>query len=100
MMESDTNVDDLIDHACNKAIRRLINSGAADMYAVAHSIRFRRVATGYARQVALAYEGDIERAMSHGDADVAETVAAWEEAQGMEPLDWPEIGRSEQPYEE
>ena len=63
--------------------------------AVAHGIRFRRVATRYPRAVAEAYSGDIARAAADTDAQVAAIVAEWERGHGLEPCDWRAIGRSE-----
>jgi hypothetical protein len=60
-----------------------------------HSSRFRRVSTGYPRRVAEAYEGDLDRAAAASDEEVALDVAAWERAQGWEPVDWVGIGLEE-----
>jgi hypothetical protein len=59
------------------------------------STRFRKISTRYPRRVAEAYAGDLERALADDDETVAATVAAWERAQGIEPRDWPAIGREE-----
>jgi hypothetical protein len=62
-------------------------------------VRFRKVSTRYARCVAEAYEGDLERAMADTDEQVAATVAAWEQAHGLPVRDWPAIGREERDEE-
>ena len=62
---------------------------------LAHSLRWRRVSTRYPRRVGEAYDGDLALAMTHSDAQVAATVAAWEEGQGLEPRDWHAIGAEE-----
>jgi hypothetical protein len=63
--------------------------------AIQHSQRFRAVSNRYPRRVAEAYGGDIARAMSESDEEVAATVAAWERARGIEPRDWRAIGAKE-----
>jgi len=60
-----------------------------------HTLRFRKVATGYPRAVALAYGRDLARAAADTDEQVAAAVAAWERAEGIEPRDWPAIGVEE-----
>ena len=60
-----------------------------------HSNRFRQVSNRYPRRVAEAYDGDLARAMADTDAQVARTVAAWEQAHGMAPRNWRAIGREE-----
>lgn len=60
-----------------------------------HSIRFRTVSTRYPRRVAEAYDRDIDRAAADTDEQVAQTVAAWERANGVEPRDWHAIGAAE-----
>jgi hypothetical protein len=60
--------------------------------AVAHSLRFREVATGYPHAVALAYGRDLAAAAADSDEQVAARVAAWEIAEGIEPRDWHELG--------
>jgi hypothetical protein len=62
---------------------------------LAHSNRFRRVANRYPQQVTYAYGGDLARAATDSDEQVATTVAAWEQAQGLTPRDWRAIGRAE-----
>jgi hypothetical protein len=66
---------------------------------VAHSERFRKVSNRYPKVVAQAYDGDLERAASDTDEQVAAKVAAWEEAQGREARDWYAIGREERDEE-
>jgi hypothetical protein len=63
--------------------------------AVSHSERFRKVSNRYPHVVAEAYGGDLARAARDTDEQVAETVATWERAQGVEVRDWPAIGREE-----
>lgn len=63
--------------------------------AVAHSERFRQVSTRYPGRVAEAYDGDLERAAADSDEQVAATVANWEQAQGLERVDWQTIGAEE-----
>lgn len=60
-----------------------------------HSERFRRVSSRYPRRVAEAYEGDIARAATDSDEQVAAIVAEWEQEQGLMPRDWQAIGREE-----
>jgi hypothetical protein len=48
-----------------------------------HAERFRKVSNRYPRRVAEAYERDLERAAADSDEQVAATVAAWEESQGL-----------------
>ena len=62
---------------------------------VAHTNRFRKVSTRYPRRVNEAYGFDRARAMSDSDEQVAATVAAWEEANGLEVRDWYAIGAEE-----
>ena len=62
---------------------------------VAHSKRFRQVSNRYPLQVTYAYGGDIAHAAADDDFLVAATVAGWEREQGLEPLDWVQIGRAE-----
>lgn len=66
-----------------------------DAVAVMHSFRFRAIANGYARVVALAYDHDIARAALDSDEQVAATVAAWERANGIPVRDWYAIGIEE-----
>ncbi len=61
----------------------------------AHSCRFRKVSTRYPRRVAEAYARDLDRAMDDSDEQVAAVVAAWEETQGLEPVDWAAVGAEE-----
>jgi hypothetical protein len=51
---------------------------------LAHSRRFRKVSDRYPRRVAEAYEGDLSRAMADTYEQVAATVAAWEQAHGLD----------------
>ena len=60
-----------------------------------HSIRFRRVGSGYAHAVALAYDGDLAAAARATNEEVAAKVREWEVAHGIEPRDWVAIGRDE-----
>lgn len=62
---------------------------------VMHSARFRKVANAYARAVTFAYDHDLEAAARDTDAQVAETVAAWERANGIPVRDWVRIGLDE-----
>jgi hypothetical protein len=62
---------------------------------VAHSIRFRQVANGYARRVSEAYDWDLARAMADSDEQVAETVGRWEDEHVGYRVDWAAIGASE-----
>ena len=66
-----------------------------DATAVAQSERFRKVANGYPRTVALAYAGDLAAAAADDDATVRDRVWRWELSQGIEPRDWPAIGMAE-----
>jgi hypothetical protein len=63
--------------------------------AARHSSRFRAVSNRYPRRVAEAYGGDLAAAMVASDDEVAVRVAAWERSHGIEPRDWPTIGRTE-----
>ena len=63
--------------------------------AVQHSNRFRKVSTLFPHMVARAYDRDLARAMADTDEQVLATVAAWEQANGLEPQDWQAIGRTE-----
>jgi hypothetical protein len=74
---------------------QLSDAEATDPVGVQHIVRFRRVANGYARRVALAYHGNVTAAALDTDDQVARTVADWERHQGFEPAAWSEIGRSE-----
>jgi hypothetical protein len=60
-----------------------------------HSERFRRISDRYPRRVTEADGGDIERAARDSDEQVFAPVAAWERAQGFDPLDWDAIGAEE-----
>ena len=62
---------------------------------IRHSERFRKVSNRYPLRVTEAYGGDLERAAADSDEKVAETVAEWERAQGLDPRDWVAIGREE-----
>jgi hypothetical protein len=68
--------------------------------AVAHSERFRKVSTRYPHMVAQAYGGDLARAATDTDEEVAARVAAWGEAHGMTVQDWQAIGREERADDE
>lgn len=63
--------------------------------AVPHSVRFRKVSTRYANQVAVAYGLDLARAAADTDEEVAATVATWERAEGIPTRDWCCIGAEE-----
>jgi hypothetical protein len=65
-----------------------------------HSERFRRVSNRYPRRVAEAYGGDLARAATDSDEQVAATVRVWEVDQGITPLDWRAIGRVERDQQE
>ena len=73
----------------------LYNWAMTQKLGVAFANRFHLVANRYARVVNDAYNGDQEAAMRNGDATVAARVREWELAQGIEPRDWLEIGRTE-----
>lgn len=62
---------------------------------VDYSERFRKVSNRYPLRVTEAYAGDLKRAMDDSDEQVATTVASWERSQGLEPRDWPAIGKAE-----
>jgi hypothetical protein len=62
---------------------------------VQFSTRFRQVSNRYPLQVTYAYDGDAARALADDPNTVAARVADWERAQGLEPRDWPAIGRAE-----
>jgi hypothetical protein len=66
---------------------------------LAHSARFRKGSTRYARRIAEAYRDILERAAANSDEEVATTVAAWKRAQDLEPVDWQAVGaeRDEEP---
>jgi hypothetical protein len=55
---------------------------------LAHSNRFRKVSTRYARRVAKAYGFDLAKAAQDSDEVVAAKVRAWEIANGLKPRDW------------
>ena len=63
--------------------------------AIGHSQRFRKVANGYPRAVALAYDRDIFAAAVNSDDEVAARVAEWERATGLPVRDWWAIGTEE-----
>lgn len=73
---------------------RLIRDGL-DPMAIDHSLRFRRVSTGYPHAVAMAFDRDLAAAAAATDEEVAAAVAEWECAQGLVPLDWQAVGREE-----
>jgi hypothetical protein len=60
-----------------------------------HSARFREIGNRYPRRVAEASGGDLGRAAADDDEQVSATVAAWERAQGLEPVDWYTVGAAE-----
>ena len=62
--------------------------------AIAHSIRFRRMANRYPGRVAEAYGLDVESALNDSDEEVA-AVAEWERRHDIRVRDWPAIGRVE-----
>jgi hypothetical protein len=62
---------------------------------LAHTERFRKVSPRYPRRVAEAYGGNLERALADSDEEVAATVAAWEQAHGLDPRDWSAVGAAE-----
>lgn len=68
---------------------------AAFELALAHTNRFRKVATRYPRRVNEAYGFDQARALADDDVTVAATVAAWELVNGLTPRNWLAIGRAE-----
>ena len=68
---------------------------AEDPVGYLHSVRFRRVANGYPRTVALAYHHDLTAAALATDQEVAGVVAAWEAANGIAVRDWQAIGERE-----
>jgi hypothetical protein len=61
-----------------------------------HALRFRSVSNRYPRRVADAYDGDVRRAMTESDEQVAAAVAAWERRQGLTPRDWQRIGHEDE----
>ena len=66
-----------------------------DAVRVQHSVRFRKVANGYPRRVAVAYDHDLVQAALDTDEQVAATVAEWERSNGLEVQDWIAVGRKE-----
>lgn len=56
---------------------------ATDPVGYLHSVRFRRVANGYPRTVALAYDRDLAAAALDSHEEVAARVAAWERSEGI-----------------
>jgi hypothetical protein len=68
---------------------------AFQLLARRHSERFRKVSNRYPLRVAEAYKGDLSRALSDSDDQVAATVAAWERRQGLEVTDWEALGAQE-----
>jgi hypothetical protein len=66
-----------------------------DATAVVQSERFRKVANGYPRTVALAYAGDLAAAAADDDTTVRDGVWRWELSQGIEPRDRQAIGLAE-----
>lgn len=76
--------------------RRELEAAVAPSHeAYAHSTRFRKVSNRYPLRVTEAYRGDWRAAMAASDEEVASQVEAWEREQGIEPHDWPRIGRDE-----
>jgi len=59
------------------------------------SERFRKVSNRYPLRVAEAYKGDLSRALSASNEEVAATVAAWERRQGLDVRDWTAMGKQE-----
>jgi hypothetical protein len=70
-------------------------SEPTQVQAHAHVVRFARVSSHYPARVAEVYDGDLPRAMADEPETVAAKVAAWEHGHGLEPQDWPAIGRAE-----
>jgi hypothetical protein len=68
---------------------------AFEFLARRHSERFRKVSNRYPRRVAEAYHGDLGRALSDSDDQVAATVAAWEMRHGLDVTDWALVGEQE-----
>ena len=60
-----------------------------------HSVRFRKVANGYPRRVAVAYDHDLVQAALDTDEQVAATVAEWERSNGLQVEDLIAVGRKE-----
>jgi hypothetical protein len=60
-----------------------------------YSERFRKVSKRYPLRVAEAYKGDLSRALTDSDEEVAATVAAWERRQGLDVTDWALVGEQE-----
>ncbi len=55
-----------------------------------HAHRYHKVSSRYPRRGAEGYDGDRARSVSDTDDDVvAETVAAWKKAQGLNVTYWP-----------
>ena len=68
---------------------------AFQLLARRHSERFRKVSNRYPLRVAEAYKGDLSRALSDSNEEVAATVAAWERRQGLDVTDWALVGERE-----
>ena len=62
---------------------------------LAHSLRCRRVSTRYPRARRRGVRRRPGACDDPSDAQVAATVAAWEEGHGLEPRDWHAIGAEE-----
>ena len=59
-----------------------------------HAHRFHKVGNRYPRRGTAGYDGDRARVMTDTDDDVvAETVAAWKKAQGLNATYWQAIGK-------
>jgi hypothetical protein len=58
-----------------------------------YSERFRKVSNRYPRRVAAAYRGDLVRAMTDNDEQVAATVTVWEKGHGLKVTDWITLGK-------
>ncbi len=61
-----------------------------------HAHRFHKVGNRYPRRGTAGYDGDRARAVTNTDTDddvVAETVAAWKKAQGLNVTYWQAIGK-------
>jgi hypothetical protein len=79
---------DHADYLARKSVERFCEALSDDeLIGFQHSERFREVSARYPRRVAEAYEGDLLAAGADDDVTVAERVASWEGAHGIEPQD-------------
>jgi hypothetical protein len=81
-------MSDHADNLARKSVERIRESVSDDeLIGFQHSERFREVSTRYPRRVSEAYEGDLLAAAADDDMTVAERVASWEGAHGIESPD-------------